>query len=243
MGVAGVQTCATAFEVCGIRDALGVLAIDVKSYESPFDAHFELIRAGALSNSARGRPRDQRRFRSALVQHHLVLRAIAAVDQESVVLELVIFRSLAVNHEAVSGRWRDAVDTARRDAHGRILGVVIVARAIHRNEDLILRAHVVFVIRVGQIAELRTPRAPLLFGEIVTKRGRQVGSGVRIRPRGVCVVRIRRFQVRVTICVYVDQAIAIRLRTHTGDSQKYYDDANAQYYNYGECTKNPPYRI
>src|SRR6266566_8249955 len=127
MDIAGVKTGATAFEVCGIRNALGVLTVDVKTQERPFDAHFELIRAGTLSDNGRGRPGYQCRFRSTLVQHHLVLRAIAAVDQKSIVLELVVFRSLAVDYKAVSRRWRNTVDTARRDAHGRILGVVVVA--------------------------------------------------------------------------------------------------------------------
>ena len=89
-----------------------------------------------------------------------VFRIVAAIDEETVVLEFTVLL-LAMYGQAVSGVGGIAVDAAQSDAHGRVFVVVFFAVGRVHNDVTTLRCvHMVFLVVIPNVAVLRWTNSP-----------------------------------------------------------------------------------
>src|SRR5450432_2916631 len=114
MRITGKEPGAATLEPLRVRDARGVLAIDVETKLRAFDPYLDLVRSRARANDARSRKRNQLGLSAAFMLDDFVLRGLSGVDQKAIVPQLFLGRT--VDNQAISGDGGDAIDITHCDA-------------------------------------------------------------------------------------------------------------------------------
>src|SRR5258708_671717 len=110
--VAGVEPDAPPAVSLFISNRGDELTIDVEVQLKIANSNLKLVRRGARANGRAGRPVDDFGFGAGFMQHDLVFRILAVVNQKTVVFQLAVLL-FSMNSQSVSGDWRIAVDTAQ----------------------------------------------------------------------------------------------------------------------------------
>src|SRR6185437_2472353 len=109
------------------------------------------------------RPVDDLRFNARFMQDDFVFGIVAVGNQEAVVLEVAGFL-FAVDHQSVTRIGRIPISAAGSYSHGGILVVIVLSiRPVHDDVAAFGGVHVIFLVLVLDVAELRRTSAPLLF--------------------------------------------------------------------------------
>src|ERR1700681_4873738 len=110
--VAGVEPDAPTAVSFFISNRGDELTIDVEVHFKIANSNLKLVRRGARANSCAGGPVDDFGFGAGFMQHDLVFRIVAVVNQETIVFQLAVLL-FSMNSQSISGERRIAVDAAQ----------------------------------------------------------------------------------------------------------------------------------